>query len=59
MHLSGAIELGLAGAVLGLVAVVLLARRAAAAARDLGAMSGSWIAEQRSSEHTGTEYGGR
>ena len=54
MHLLGAIGIGIgiAVAVLGLVAVVLFTRRAAATARDLGAMSGPWIAEQRSSDRT-------
>jgi hypothetical protein len=51
MHLLGAIGIGVAAAVLGLVAVVLLARRASAV-RDLGAMSGPWIAEQHSSDRT-------
>jgi hypothetical protein len=52
MHLSGAIGIGLAAVVLGLALVVLMARRAAATGRDLGAMSGPWIAEQRSNERT-------
>jgi hypothetical protein len=51
MHLWGAIGIGIAVAVLGLVAVVRLVRQASAV-RDLGAMSGSWIAEQRSSDRT-------
>jgi hypothetical protein len=49
MHLSGAFGVGLATAVLGLVTVVLLARRASAA-RDLGAMSGQWISEHRAGQ---------
>ena len=52
MHLWGAIGIGVAAVVLGLVLVVRMARRAAATACDLGAMSGPWIAEQRSSERT-------
>jgi hypothetical protein len=52
MHLSGAIAIGVAAGVIGFVLMVLMARRAAATARDLGAMSGPWIAEQRSNERT-------
>jgi hypothetical protein len=52
MHRSSAIAIGVAAVVLGLVAVALVVRRAAATARDLGAMSGPWIAEQRSNERT-------
>jgi hypothetical protein len=51
MHLLSVIGIGVAAAIIGLVAVVLLARRASAA-RDLGVMSGPWITEHRSSEHT-------
>jgi hypothetical protein len=51
MHLAGAIGIGVAAAVFGLVLFVLITRRVAAG-RDLGAMSGPWIAEQRSNERT-------
>ena len=47
----GAIGIGVALAVLGWSRFVLLLRRASAAtARDIGAVSGQWIAEQRASQ---------